>query len=194
MSTNKNIINIIRGDTFERPLFLNKGTELNPLRYELKTGDELYFAVQEPNQPFECAIVKKVYTKDDLNINGDIVLKLESKDTERLNPGNYFYTVKLKLKNNYKTIKDDIIITKETILESQTKLTKGSTIKGVEVTIPKDEQYYVVLENDKKTLNTGDIIKKYSMISYGSKINGQEIDTGDTVNTVVPKTIFNIVE
>lgn len=95
--SNEGIVSITRGDTFSSPLFINCGTELRPMRYNLKSYDTLYFAVMEPNQPFECAIIKKVYTEEDeKTTEGDIILRLNPSDTELLLPGKYFYTVKLK--------------------------------------------------------------------------------------------------
>lgn len=189
-----NMVTLTRGDTFERPLFLNKGTELKPIRYELKTDDKVYLAITEPNQPFECAIVKKTYGRENLNINGDIVIRLESQDTELLKPGQYYYTIKAEFVNNYKILNEDIIVSGETILKPQTRLTAGSTYQGHLIDIPKGEQYYVIPEGVELELSANDKIAKYSMIAYQSKINGEEVNTGSTINTVVPKTNFNIVE
>jgi hypothetical protein len=57
------IIEIVRGDSFEYPLFINMGTEMYPERYLLKDEDIVYFAVMEPNQRFENAILKKTFKK-----------------------------------------------------------------------------------------------------------------------------------
>ena len=93
------IITLSRGDTFEAPLFINSGTRLHPQRYVLKDLDELYFGVMEPNQLFENAIVRKKYTNNDVNDNGDIVIKFSSDDTINLLPGKYYYQAKLKSNN-----------------------------------------------------------------------------------------------
>ncbi|MBO7734851.1 MAG: hypothetical protein J6S67_19985 [Methanobrevibacter sp.] len=94
--SNNGIIRLSRGDSFSCPVFVNMGTELVPIRYELQDDDKLYFALMEPNQPFEEAILKKVLTKDDLNENGDAVLTLVPSDTENLVVGLYYYTIKLR--------------------------------------------------------------------------------------------------
>jgi hypothetical protein len=189
-----NQITINRGDTFERPLFLNKGTELKPIRYELKTDDRVYLAITEPNQPFENAILKKVYGRENTNINGDVVIRLESEDTESLIPGQYYYTIKAEFVNNYKILNNDIVIDGRTILAEQTRLAKGSTCQGQEVKIPQGQQYYVVPEGQTLELDDEDIIAKYSMVAYQSIVNGEQINTGNSVNTVVPRTNFKIVE
>ncbi len=104
-----NIVAVTRGDTFSIPIFLNKGTAINPVRYVLGDNDTLYVGIMEPNQPFEQAIIKKKYTKDDLNTHEDIVLRLESSDTVCLIPGKYYYQVKLDMvdseeKHNINTV------------------------------------------------------------------------------------------
>lgn len=95
-----NIISMSRGDSVDLPLFLNAGTDINPVRYVLQDGDKIYFGIMEPNQPFENAIVKKVYTKDDFNENEDVVIKLEPNDTVCLYPGRYYYQVKALFAND----------------------------------------------------------------------------------------------
>ena len=89
-------IRLTRGDSFDLPLTINQGTSLDPVRYELDKDDELYFALMEPNQPWEQAILKKKYTFDD-KINGDIWIKLTPKDTMCLLPGLYYYQIKLRI-------------------------------------------------------------------------------------------------
>ena len=102
------IIEVNRGDSFELPLFINQGTDITPIRYNMKNSNsEVYVGVMEPNQPFERAIIRKKYTKDDVNENGDIVIKFSSNDTVCLLPGKYYYQIKIKLYNNYDNNKED---------------------------------------------------------------------------------------
>lgn len=102
------IIEVNRGDSFELPLFINQGTDITPIRYNMKdSNSEVYVGVMEPNQPFERAIIRKKYTKDDVNENGDIVIKFSSNDTVCLLPGKYYYQIKIKLYNNYDNNKED---------------------------------------------------------------------------------------
>lgn len=89
-----NRIAVTRGDSFSAPLFLNKGTDLKPLRHILGEAEEIYLAIMEPNQSFENAIVKKVYNKDNLNKYGDVLVEIEHDDTRCLIPGKYFYQIK----------------------------------------------------------------------------------------------------
>ena len=96
--SNNGIVKLNRGDTFHVPYFINSNTDLNPIRYALKDGDKLYFALMEPNQPFEQAILKQVYDSSSEKTNdGDIILKINQEDTEMLLPGKYYYTFKLRL-------------------------------------------------------------------------------------------------
>ena len=94
-----NQIWITRGDTGSFPLFLNAGNDLYPIRYEFQLEDEVYLGVMEPNQPFENAILKKKFTFNDLNDDGDIVVKFKHDDTKCLLPGKYFYQIKAKFIN-----------------------------------------------------------------------------------------------
>lgn len=91
-----NKICVTRGDSFSVPLFLNNGTEINPLRYELKEQDEVYLAIMVPNQPFEHALVKKVFNHQNLNDYGDVQIEIDHEDTRCLEPGKYYYQIKAK--------------------------------------------------------------------------------------------------
>jgi len=94
--TNNNIITISRGDVAETSLYINLGTELEPLNYELDENDRVYLGIMEPNQPFELALVKKVFTKEDFDFeNHCLNIIFKSEDTEFLVPGNYYYEIKL---------------------------------------------------------------------------------------------------
>ena len=53
------VITMNRGDTAKFPLFINKGTSLQPSRYELGDKDQVFLALMEPNQPFEEALLKQ---------------------------------------------------------------------------------------------------------------------------------------
>ena len=89
------IITMNRGDTFYMPLRINIGTKIHPIYYEITNDDEIYFAVEEYNQPFEFALIRKKITKEDL-IDGEIIVQLSCDDTEFLLPGEYYYEVKLR--------------------------------------------------------------------------------------------------
>ena len=108
--SDQGIVRLSRGDSFSCPVFINKGTELVPIRYELQDGDKLYFALMEPNQPFEKAILKKVLTKDDLNENGDAVISLVPSDTENLETGLYYYTLKLRQEIDVNTYSVETVV------------------------------------------------------------------------------------
>lgn len=91
------IVELTRGDSFIYPLFINVGSQIRPERYLLKSGDTVYFALMEPNQMFEDAILKKAYTSDDEKTSdGDLLIKLDSMDTQYLSCGKYYYTVKVR--------------------------------------------------------------------------------------------------
>lgn len=93
--SNNGIITLHRGDNFSIPLYINFGHQLDLIRYKLKENEKVFFALLEPNQPFEEALLKKTYTKDDLNKYNDVIIKITSEDTINLIPGTYYYEIKL---------------------------------------------------------------------------------------------------
>lgn len=94
------IITVNRGDSFTLPLFLNGGTNLVPKVYTLDESCFVYFAVMEPNQPFECALIKKKYTFKDVDDAGNVIVRFYPQDTQCVLPGKYFYQVKLQKFNS----------------------------------------------------------------------------------------------
>ena len=108
------IIELVRGDSFSVPLFINKGTDLCPLRYELKNGEYVYFGLMEPNMSFENALVRKRYDNTNENDNKDIIISFDADDTVNLQPGKYYYEVKaVLLDKNNKQIVNTVIPKKE---------------------------------------------------------------------------------
>lgn len=93
--TKTGILSLVRGDSFSITAYINSGTELVPTRYVFKSTDKLYFAIMQPNEMFENAIVKKIFTFTDLDTNDDITISLVPADTEYLTPGKYYYQIKL---------------------------------------------------------------------------------------------------
>ena len=93
---NNNIITMNRGDTFSMPLHINIGTKYAPEYYTLEDGDEVYFALEEYNQPFEFALIRKVFNKSNLDGDGNVLITLSNNDTQCLLPGEYYYEIKLK--------------------------------------------------------------------------------------------------
>lgn len=105
------IIRVTRGDSFSLEVFINLGTVVEPLQYFLTGEDKLYFALMEPNQPFECALIRRTFTEQDANEEGLVVMNFDSEMTECLLPGNYYYTVKL-VRDGDESGKVDTIISK----------------------------------------------------------------------------------
>lgn len=95
--SNEGNIQLVRGDTLKLALFINKGEAVAPIRYEITNNDTIYFALMELNQPFEEAILKKVFTKENSEFteDGDLIITLSSEDTENLLSGEYRYTIKM---------------------------------------------------------------------------------------------------
>lgn len=122
--SNNGIITVNRGDNFSVPLFINQGTEFEPIRYRLTGDDEVYLGIfssdanylldttgtkvfvedeityigiPEIDIYFENALVRKTLTVSDLNVNGDVVIKFVNTDTKFLLPGNYYYQIRVKI-------------------------------------------------------------------------------------------------
>jgi len=117
VSTN-NIITMTRGDSVTIPLelFYNTEERLYNNPYYINVYDKVFFAIMEPNQPFEDAIVKKIYTYSDLQSDGTINIELISADTEFLHPGDYYYTVKI-LKKSAEEETEDSTGSVETVIQ-----------------------------------------------------------------------------
>jgi len=91
-----NMIVIHRGDTIKIPVDLNRGNISAPDYYDLKENDKVYFALLEPNQMWEKAILKKTFTYEDwVQQKESCNIEIDTEDTEYLLPGDYYYQVKL---------------------------------------------------------------------------------------------------
>lgn len=95
--SNNGFISVHRGDSFKVPLLINTGTRDDITKLYIKSHPraKIYFGVMEPNQPFEEAVIKKMYTTNSpVNEQGDLVVKFKPSDTEYLYPGHYYYSIK----------------------------------------------------------------------------------------------------
>ena len=91
-----NMIVIHRGDTIIIPTDLNRGDITHPNYYDLKENDKVYFALLEPNQMWEKAILKKTFTYEDwVQQKESCNIEIDTEDTKYLLPGDYYYQVKL---------------------------------------------------------------------------------------------------
>lgn len=98
----KNIIKLNKGDSYEFRVRIpdKKDTTKN---HVFSDTDVVYFAILYPHQPFNAAcsaLPIKGYTIADQidengNSTGELLIKIEPKDTKCLAPGIYYYTVKL---------------------------------------------------------------------------------------------------
>jgi len=104
------IITLTAGDSLFAPLYIEytKADGENG-RYILTEADKVYFAILEPGQPFEHGLVRKIYTKKDLDKYGCVIVELSATDTECLHPGTYYYEVKFATVRDNKEYVDTII-------------------------------------------------------------------------------------
>jgi hypothetical protein len=95
----KNIIKINRGDSYE--FIVRIPDKETPDKNFILTGsDVIYFALLNPHQRLEEAILIKGYDHTDYIVEhghntGEILIKIEPRETSQLAPGIYYYTVKL---------------------------------------------------------------------------------------------------
>ena len=102
---NCDILRMVRGDTFSKELFINEGTLLSPVQHVLQENETLYIGIERPNEIFENAVIKKKYTSQDLNTEGNVVFYLKPEETVYLIPGLYYYEIKLvKVTTNLTTV------------------------------------------------------------------------------------------
>lgn len=97
------IIRMSRGDSVEFPVTIYDGTSLNRIKYDLAPEDELYFGLMEPNMRFEDALIRKKCDYRYTNEEGDIIIYLDPQDTEYLLPGLYYYQIKVRLYDPYRS-------------------------------------------------------------------------------------------
>jgi len=89
------IIKLYRGDTFNFVLNIDDESTLEHY-YILRPNDLVYLGVTEPHQPFENAIIKKIFTAENCDTSGNIVITFNPEDTVNLEPGVYYYSIKLR--------------------------------------------------------------------------------------------------
>lgn len=192
------IITLNRGDCDSFPLFINTGTPIEPVRFDLRfnPGSELYFGVCEPNQRFEDAIIRKKYTGADLfnfNSNGDLMVEFTTDDTEYLLAGVYYYEIKLKEVTNAERLDNSIrIIDNTSMLKAGSKLVSGCIVGGVKIAVPDGQEYYSIDEDTR--LSVGDLITAQSVLQAGTVVDGKLVKEKINVSTLVPKTKFVILE
>ena len=101
MIYNNGTIAVNRGDLFRAPLFINDGTVDEPIRYSLLDNPDtkIYFSIMQPNELFENATIRKIFTVKDANSLGDVIITLTSRETYALRQGKYYYQIKAVLQD-----------------------------------------------------------------------------------------------
>lgn len=91
-----NVITLNRGDSLSLPIKLYTNNSFpREDKLILEDGDLIFFALMEPNQKFECSVIKKEYDQSDFDSEGNLVLQLDPLDTMGLHSGVYYYELKL---------------------------------------------------------------------------------------------------
>lgn len=116
----KNIIILNRGDTLEFDLTIEDDNAVGG-RYILKDKDTVFFGVMDPHQPFEDALIKKMYTTKDIDSMGNLVIRLDPDDTLDLLPGVYYYAIKLHCKSSANLVSGEPKIDKVITVINKTK-------------------------------------------------------------------------
>lgn len=188
-------VNLSRGDNATFTLHINQGSNLNPLQYKLKDKDRIYFAIEEPNQPFENAIVKKVIDLENnlLDKNGNITFDITPDDTVLLMPGLYYYEIKAKLykgnqyRNSYLIITFDL--EKGTYDIVDTKCMNNLSSGQIQYNSERKELLFTEYDtqNQYKAILTDNLLKfnDYPGVEFSGLTFKQE---QDIVNTIIPQT------
>ena len=190
-------ISLNRGDSGLLTLDINAGTELYPVEFNLGDKDCLYMAIEEPNQPFENAIVKKVINNSNTikDKDGNIIIEIKPDDTVCLMPGLYYYEIKAKLYrgNQYKnlylvvTFNEDFTYSivdekTNTCLSYGTYFTIGEKFYLTESTT--HNQYRCEFENNFLKIISETITNEFTNLYYKQ--------CEDEVNTIIPQKRFII--
>lgn len=103
--SNNGIITMDFGDSLSFPIFINAGSFLNQIEYQLLNNNTLLLQIINPKlEPENQIIISKKCTKKDLDSNS-LVLNLTDIDLAKLISGTYYYTLKLIIyKNNKQNI------------------------------------------------------------------------------------------
>lgn len=99
------IIKMNRGDTQNLTIRIPKKDNPNE-NYFLTPEDVLYFALLNPHQAFEDAIILRGYTVEDLDKYGQIKIELKPEDTKNLPVGIYYYSAKLQTGGTHAVVGD----------------------------------------------------------------------------------------
>ena len=185
-------VSLNRGDDATFTLHINQGTNLCPLQYPLKEKDNIYFAIEEPNQPFEHAIVKKVINLKNCLLDKDdnITFTINSEDTVALMPGTYYYEVKMSLYKENQFVNGYYVLSlddnKYSIVDEETNtvLSNGTYIRMENVFYFTDEStlrdYEAVYQDNKLIFNSIDTKNAFANLTYQQENN--------KVNTIIPQT------
>jgi len=107
------IITLTAGDSFIAPLYLYYN---NNELYKISGTDKIFFAILEPHQKFENAVVRHIYTTQDVNGDKNVLIRLSPEDTENLHPGTYYYEIKLQIHANGTEYVDTVVPRRKLIL------------------------------------------------------------------------------
>lgn len=92
--SNNNLMTMNRGDD----VFFRINIRANDFGdvYEIGEKDSVFVGVMESRGSFENALIRKEFTKADMDDEGNIVATFKSDDTVNLIPGKYFIQAKLR--------------------------------------------------------------------------------------------------
>jgi hypothetical protein len=95
LDISKPYLELVRGDTFRMPLYLNAGTRECFEPYTISNDDVIYIGITKPGQPFEVATVRcKLDIHSEFDASGNLLFVLSHDETKNLEPGKYYITIK----------------------------------------------------------------------------------------------------
>ena len=90
------VITISKIDNSSFPVFINQGTGMQPIQYILSDTDQVIFYLIPCNLQLCYYLIKKTFTKDNLNEEGNVELSFNRDDFSKIPLGKYQYMVILK--------------------------------------------------------------------------------------------------
>lgn len=85
-----------RGDSFNVPLFVNIGTDDNPVRLNFKDKDwlKVHFNIERAGKDGQV-IFSKIFNSSDVNDYGDIMISITDEEINQFQSGIYEYSIEV---------------------------------------------------------------------------------------------------
>ena len=107
-----NVVVMTKGDNYIIPVELVISTYPEYYTLVLEEGDVVYFGLMAPGKSFYEAFLKKEFTVSNVTPDGYINVSILPEDTQDLEPGLYYYSVKAVYKLGENDVRTSTLINK----------------------------------------------------------------------------------